>query len=66
MSIRAYFDGACEPINPGGTIGFGAVIFDYAGHEIWHASGISRPNDGPQQTSSNVAEYPRCWRYAMG
>jgi ribonuclease HI len=55
--IRAFFDGACEPMNPGGTIGFGAVIFDAAGREIWSASGMSRPEDGPGLTTSNLAEY---------
>ena len=26
MDIKAYFDGACAPINPGGTMSYGCVI----------------------------------------
>src|SRR5438034_10851022 len=54
--IRAFFDGCCEPVNPGGTMGFGAVVYN-SGREIWHASGISRPQDSIHQTTSNAAEY---------
>jgi ribonuclease HI len=27
MTFVAFFDGACEPRNPGGHMGFGAVIY---------------------------------------
>lgn len=51
--IKVFYDGCCEPRNPGGNAGFGAVIFDEEEkiHEIskyWEAS----PNN-----SNNVAEY---------
>jgi ribonuclease HI len=51
----AYFDGACEPINPGGTASYGAVILQ-AGEPIWMSSEIYLPENG-NQTSNNLAEY---------
>jgi ribonuclease HI len=51
----AYFDGACEPINPGGTASYGALILQ-AGEPIWMSSEIFRPENG-NQTSNNLAEY---------
>ena len=53
--IIAYFDGACEPINPGGTMGFGAVVTEND-QITWSASGMIPPN-GPGTTSNNLAEY---------
>lgn len=54
---RAYFDGACEPVNPGGTASFGAVIF-HEDQRIWEASEIFKPGDTRVAgTSNNVAEY---------
>src|SRR5262249_21290206 len=40
--------------NPGGTMGFGAAIYDPSGREIWHASGTlpARPT-----ATCNGAEY---------
>jgi ribonuclease HI len=51
-SFIGYFDGACQPVNPGGTMGFGAVITEH-GNVIWKAAGIS--DDKP--SSNNIAEY---------
>lgn len=53
--IKVYFDGACEPINPGGIATFGYVIFrDY--EKIIEGKGIaSEPFSS--QASNNVAEY---------
>jgi ribonuclease HI len=59
QSFIGYFDGACEPVNPGGTMGFGAVVTTVAdqgqltGNIIWKAAGIS--DDKP--SSNNIAEY---------
>jgi ribonuclease HI len=50
----AYFDGACEPINPGGKMGFGSIVTDN-GQVDWHSAGMSGPDKGP--TSNNLAEY---------
>jgi ribonuclease HI len=50
--IVAYYHGACEPQNPGGTMGFGAfVIRD--GREVLSARGTSA--DG--ETNSGIASY---------
>jgi ribonuclease HI len=54
--FTAYFDGCCEPVNPDGTMGFGAVIFEN-NKVIWRAAGISEPDDAHGGTSCNVAEY---------
>src|SRR3990167_9603743 len=55
--FKAYFDGCCEPVNPGGVASFGAVIF--AGdNRIWDCSRIFYPKKGRErETSNNVAEY---------
>ncbi len=53
--IVAYFDGACEPVNPGGTASYGALAFcDKV--RIWECSEIYHP-DIPNMTSNNIAEY---------
>lgn len=52
-NIVAYFDGACEPINPGGNMGMGATI-RFAG-QSWFTYSDYIPAD-PQNTN-NVAEY---------
>lgn len=55
-----FFDGCCEPVNPGGTAGFGAVAFDSAlpggryGERVWECSRMIPP---APSTSNNVAEY---------
>lgn len=55
--IVAYFDGACEPVNPGGTASFGAVIF-IDDKRIWECSQLFEPKKGRErETSNNVAEY---------
>ena len=53
----AYFDGCCEPVNPGGTASYGAVIFR-GDDRIWDCSRIFFPAKGRErETSNNVAEY---------
>lgn len=55
--IEAWFDGCCEPVNPGGIASFGAVIF-VNGERIWECSQIFYPKKGKEkETSNNVAEY---------
>jgi ribonuclease HI len=57
MKINCYFDGCCEPVNPGGTASYGAVIFD-GKKRIWDCSKIFFPQKGKEkETSNNVAEY---------
>jgi len=53
--IEAYFDGCCEPVNPGGTAAYGVVILK-DGEEIWHTSKIFQPKKR-NETSNNIAEY---------
>jgi ribonuclease HI len=52
--IKAYFDGACAPFNPGGHMGIGAYVLDHDGTKIFQFSGYEL--SGPT-TSNNVAEY---------
>jgi len=53
--IEAYFDGCCEPVNPGGTASYGAIVL-VNGVKIWEdAELVSAPPGG--KTSNNVAEY---------
>ena len=55
--IEAFFDGCCEPTNPGGTASFGAVVFR-DGVRVWECSRLFRPAKGREsETSNNVAEY---------
>jgi ribonuclease HI len=53
MTYIAYFDGACEPVNPGGTASYGAAIYKN-GQPIWECSEIYGRGE---HTSNNVAEY---------
>lgn len=53
MNIKVNFDGSCEPINPGGRMGFGAIIFD-GNRTMFEGSG-SVP--ASPSNSNNVAEY---------
>ncbi|RLE88709.1 MAG: ribonuclease H [Thermoprotei archaeon] len=51
--IVVYFDGACEPINPGGVATYGFVI--YRGDRRLHkGSGVAAVGEG---ATNNVAEY---------
>jgi ribonuclease HI len=51
--IEVFYDGACEPINPGGNAGFGALI-KMDGKTIWEKSDFV--GEGSKM-SNNVAEY---------
>lgn len=53
MKIEAYFDGCCEPKNPGGNMGFGAVIF-CDGAKCLELSQWAKEDP---KNSNNVAEY---------
>ena len=52
-NLVAYFDGACEPRNPGGNMGIGATIRQ-GGKELFRYSNFVP--EGPTN-SNNVAEY---------
>lgn len=51
--LEAWFDGCCEPRNPGGHAAWGVVLCRN-GEQIWSASGYC--GVGPKM-SNNVAEY---------
>jgi ribonuclease HI len=50
---RAFFDGCTEPVNPGGTAGYGGAILRGA-ERVHEFSGMIPPSP---TTSNNVAEY---------
>jgi ribonuclease HI len=58
--IRCYFDGCCEPINPGGNVGYGALIYREESLMkmtlLWQHSATWEPKT-PGATSNNIAEY---------
>ena len=51
--ITVFFDGACEPVNPGGTASYG-VIISRDGKEIHRETAIVCKGE---EASNNVAEY---------
>lgn len=51
--IKVFYDGCCEPMNPGGNAGFGSVI--YIDNEKKHE--ISKYWPRNKNNSNNVAEY---------
>jgi ribonuclease HI len=51
--IKCYFDGACEPTNPGGNLGIGAIVFHNNEAVLRHSDFIA----AAQFNSNNVAEY---------
>ena len=56
-NIECFWDGCCEPINPGGTAAYGAVVFR-DGKRTWETSKVFKPQPGHErETSNNVAEY---------
>lgn len=57
--IEGYFDGACEPVNPGGNCSWGIVI-KKDGRTIHKSSGFVGSGDG---MTNNVGEY--CGVYAL-
>jgi ribonuclease HI len=52
--IEAYFDGCCEPVNPGGVAAYGAIVFR-DNVKLWEQTEIFYPQD--YATSNNFAEY---------
>ena len=48
-----FFDGCCEPRNPGGTAGYGAIIYK-GDKEVWRHAGMLPASP---TNSNNVAEY---------
>lgn len=56
-TYTAYFDGSCEPHNPGGVVGFGAAVFQDGTH-LWSCSHRWVPPTTPGfVTTNNIAEH---------
>lgn len=53
----AYYDGCCEPKNPGGNIGIGAFILNPQRERIFTYSKYYPSSDFQGKTSNNIAEY---------
>jgi len=53
-TLVAYADGACEPVNPGGTATFGVVVYDEHGQELAAECGVIMRGLG---ATNNVAEF---------
>jgi ribonuclease HI len=53
MGLEVYIDGACEPVNPGGTSSYGLIVKD--GGKLLLAQGAVMGSG--KGMSSNVAEY---------
>lgn len=54
MNLICYFDGSCTPRNPGGDMGWGAIVKDQQGNIIHQSSG-KKP--AASDNTNNVAEY---------
>jgi ribonuclease HI len=55
--IEAWFDGCCEPINPGGMASYGAFV-KIGSETVWECSEIYIPVAGREkETLNNLAEY---------
>jgi ribonuclease HI len=52
----AYFDGLCEPVNPGGIATYGIVI-KKDGKTVFEDSGLAFAKPWTTEASNNVAEY---------
>lgn len=53
IAIEIWFDGCCEPTNPGGHAGYGAIVMR-GSDVLWQFSGYIPP---AETTSNNVGEY---------
>jgi ribonuclease HI len=51
-TIQVYFDGLCQPCNPGGTACFAFIVKNEQGNTIYNEYGLAAHN-----STNNVAEY---------
>ena len=56
MPVEVYFDGLCEPINPGGIATYGYVIY-VNGVKIYEGCGCAGAGIFGDDVTNNVAEY---------
>ncbi len=62
MFIRIYFDGACEPTNPGGNIGYGYIAKLFNGGNIKVISKGSFYRPAKEENTNNMAEYAALYK----
>ena len=55
--LTAYFDGLCEPINPGGVATYGFVIYSGSGIKVSYGYGVTAVGYKGDYATNNVAEY---------
>jgi ribonuclease HI len=55
--LYVYFDGLCEPKNPGGIATYGIIIQKDNGETIHEESGLADAKPWSDEASNNVAEY---------
>jgi len=56
-NFKLYFDGSCEPINPGGDIGVGYYVVNGDGELMGSLSKKFSRSEFKNGTSNNIAEY---------
>lgn len=56
LAFHVYFDGLCEPKNPGGVATYGIVIRQ-GSESIYEESGLADAEPYSDEASNNVAEY---------
>jgi len=55
--LIAYFDGLCEPVNPGGVATYGFVIYSEQGGMVESGCGVAAVGYRGDYATNNVAEY---------
>jgi ribonuclease HI len=53
-NLKVFFDGSCEPKNPGGVAGYGFCFYDEKNNEIFSDSGIECSGEN---ATNNIAEW---------
>jgi ribonuclease HI len=57
MRYVAYFDGLCEPVNPGGVATYGYVVFIQGFRVVGKGKGVAAVGMWGERATNNVAEY---------
>lgn len=56
LPLYVYFDGLCEPKNPGGVATYG-ILIQQSGETVHEESGLAEAKPYSDEASNNVAEY---------
>jgi len=54
--MMLYFDGLCEPMNPGGVATYGFIVYDH-NKKLYEEGGFVGAGMNGEDVSNNVAEY---------